>query len=254
MDWKDKLKNGLKKTGSAIKKGAIILAKEIEANETARRERVSVLNLLDKEQLKEISKKFDIDVHDSLEFYGFDEKPSEPTRNNYIIAIANNLSLEVIRTALTSINADERVFNKLKEIEEIRKMRERIVRKKFLEAKDELQRARDAINKSDWPEVLNHIRGAIDLSLKEKFGFKKIHPMSKFIEDARTLGLQLPSYEGIYGYFDFGSKRLHEGLIHTPLEAESAVKFVENFVDELNQIPVDENKVIEFKNKCRAVE
>jgi len=250
MSWKEKIK----KMGNALKEGAIIVVKEIERSEIARRERISVLRLLEKEQLKEISRKFDIDARNPFELYGFDEKPSEPTRDDYIDAVVNKLSLEEIKTALISIKADKRIFDKLKEIEENRKMRERILKKKFLESKDELKKAREATDRGDWAEVLNHIRVAIDLAIKEKFGFKKIQPMSLFLKDAEAMGLQLPSYSLIYDYFDEGSKRLHNGLIHNPLEAESILNFVEKFINELNSIPIDENKLNEFKIKCKVVE
>jgi hypothetical protein len=253
MNWKDKFKNGLKKTGSLIKKGAITAYKEFEKSQIALDERVSILRLLEKEQLKEISKKFDIDAHDSLEL-AIDEKPSEPTRDEYIDAIADKLSLEEIKTALISIKAEKRVFDKVKEVEKNRRLRESILKKRFLESKDEMRRAREAANKGDWPEVLNHIRVAIDLAIKEKFGFKKIQPMSLFIKDAETMGLPLPSHSLIYDYFDEGSKRLHNGLIHDPLEAKHVLNFVEDFINELNSIPVDENKLNEFKSKCKFVE
>jgi hypothetical protein len=253
MSWKDKVKFGLKKTGSLIKEGAITVAKEIERSETARQERITLLRLLEKDQLKEISKKFDIDAHPFELLVFEDEKPSEPTRDDYIDAVATKLSLEEIKTALISIKADKRIFDKLKEIEENRKMRERILKKKFLESKDELKKAREATDRGDWAEVLNHIRVAIDLAIKEKFGFKKIQPMSLFLKDAEAMGLQLPSYSLIYDYFDEGSKRLHNGLIHNPLEAESILNFVEKFINELNSIPIDENKLNDFKSKCKFV-
>jgi len=49
------------------------------------------------------------------------------------------------------------------------------------------------------------------------------------------------------------SKRLHDGLIHTPLEAENTLKFVTDFINELNSIPVDEKQLNEFKSKCEFV-
>jgi len=240
MKWKNKIK----KAGSTIKKGTINVAKKIKIAEKARRERISVLKLLTKEELREIKKKFDVEISPLFEL----------TRDVYIDSIANSLSLEEIETALISIGADERVFNRVEDIKKDRKLRGRIVKKIFLKSKDEIKKAEKAVEKQDWSEIFNHIRSAIDLALREKFGFKKIYSMKIFISDAKLMGLKLPAYNDIYRYFDYGSKRLHEGEIHTSLEAEHALGFVKRFINELNTIEVTEKEINEFKNKCKVVE
>jgi len=46
-----------------------------------------------------------------------------------------------------------------------------VKRARYIEARDELAKAKKAVNEGNWEEVLNHLRPAIDLAIKEKFGF-----------------------------------------------------------------------------------
>jgi hypothetical protein len=127
-------------------------------------------------------------------------------------------------------------------------------RAKYVSARDELEKAKQAVNKSQWEEVLNHLRPAIDLAIKEKFGFKKINPMKQFIIDAEKFGLQLPTYTMLYDYFDEGSQRIHSGKLNTPYECQKALEFVAGFIDRLDLTNVPKDKIDEFRRNCKAVE
>lgn len=60
--------------------------------------------------------------------------------------------------------------------------------------REELEKAKR--NVKDHPEdVMNYLRTAIDLAIKERFGFKEIPRMIKFIEQAEKAGFPLPSYD-----------------------------------------------------------
>jgi len=85
-------------------------------------------------------------------------------------------------------------------------------RARYVQARDDLEKAKKAVKDKQWDEVLNHLRPAIDLAIKEKFGFKKIQPMKQFLKDADKYGLPLPTYTMLYDYFDEGSQRIHECL------------------------------------------
>jgi len=127
-------------------------------------------------------------------------------------------------------------------------------RRRYVSAREELEKAIEAIKNSQWDEVLNHLRPAIDLSIKEKFGFKKINPMRLFLVDAEKYGLPLPTYSMLYDYFDEGSQRIHSGKLNTPYECKKALEFVAGFIDELELIDISKEKIDEFKQKSRFVE
>lgn len=126
-------------------------------------------------------------------------------------------------------------------------------RAKYVKARDELQRAKQAVKDKNWDEVLNHLRPAIDLAIKEKFGFRRIFPMKRFLSDAEEYNFPLPSYTMIYDYFDEGSHRIHEGKLNTPWECEKALSFVAEFIDRLDLVSVSQEDINEFKRKCKAV-
>lgn len=126
-------------------------------------------------------------------------------------------------------------------------------RAKFVKARDELQNALQAIGNKRWDDVLNHLRTAIDLAIKEKFGFQKIHPMKQFLEDADKHDFPLPSYTMIYDFFDEGSHRIHSGKIHTPWECQRALSFVTDFIDGLDLIEISPKQIDDFRKKCKAV-
>jgi hypothetical protein len=126
-------------------------------------------------------------------------------------------------------------------------------RKKYVTSREELTKAKEKIE-SNPEDVMGHLRTAIDLSIRERFGFSKIHKMINFLEDAERLDFTLPSYSLIYTYFNEGSKRLHEGKVHTPFEAREAIRTVTNFIDELELIQVTEEQTQNFKKECKFVE
>jgi hypothetical protein len=126
-------------------------------------------------------------------------------------------------------------------------------RKKFVNAIDELKKAENSINDEEWEDVLNHLRTAIELVIKEKFGFKKINRMIDFLKNADEFDLGLPSYSLIYEFYNEGSKRLHGGLVHTPFESKEALRTVNNFIQELNITEIDKKKIEEFKRKYTSV-
>jgi hypothetical protein len=127
-------------------------------------------------------------------------------------------------------------------------------RAKYVQARDELKKAKQAVKDKQWDEVLNHLRPAIDLALKEKFEFKKINPMKQFLQDAEKFNLPLPSYTMLYDYFDEGSQRIHAGKLNTPFECQNALEFVAGFIDRLELINVTPKEIGEFKKKSKAVE
>jgi hypothetical protein len=129
-----------------------------------------------------------------------------------------------------------------------------ITRKTYVKARDELEKAIQAVKTSQWEEVLNHLRPAIDIAIKEKFGFNRINPMKVFLTDAESSNFPLPSYTMLYDYFDEGSHRIHSGKLNTPYECQKALEFVAGFIDQLELIDVPKEVVEEFKKKCRAVE
>jgi len=128
------------------------------------------------------------------------------------------------------------------------------IRVTYVEARDELGKAKQAVKDRKWEEVLNHLRPAIDLALKEKFGLNKIHPMKQFLLDAEKYNLPLLSYSMIYDYFDEASQRLHGGKLHTPWECEKALSFVTELIDRLDVIDISKTDIDKFKKKSRTVE
>ena len=127
-------------------------------------------------------------------------------------------------------------------------------RVKYVQARDELEKAKKAVKAEEWDEVLNHLRPAIDLAMKEKFGFKKIQPMKTFLKDAEKYGLPLPTYTMLYDYFDEGSQRIHEGKLNTPYECQKALEFVAGFIDRLDLVNISQEEINDFKSKSKAVE
>lgn len=129
-----------------------------------------------------------------------------------------------------------------------------IKRARYVKAREELEKAKQAVKDKNWDEVLNHLRPAIDLSIKERFGFKWIHPMKKFLSEAEKHNFPLPSYTMIYHYFDEGSQRIHQGKLNTPWECEKALGFVAEFIDRLDLLEISPEEIEEFKKKSKAVD
>jgi len=126
-------------------------------------------------------------------------------------------------------------------------------RRKYVTARDELNKAIQACKSRDWEEILNHLRPAIDLALQERFGFKDIRYMQKFLAKAEDFEI-LPAYEMLYLFFDEGSKRIHKGKVHTPLDCQTAVDYVAKFIDQLDFLNIPKEKIEEFKQKYKFVE
>jgi len=128
-----------------------------------------------------------------------------------------------------------------------------IKRHTYVTAREELGNAKQAIKDGKYEDVLNHLRPAIDLAIKERFGFKKVK-MWQFLKDALTYNFPLPAYTMLYGYFDEGSQRLHSGRINTPYECQKALDFVNGFIDNLELIKISREEIDNFKKKCKWVE
>ena len=125
-------------------------------------------------------------------------------------------------------------------------------RKRYVSAFDELQKARDCLN-GKIEDVTLHLRPAINQALLERFRFKKIHPMSRFIDDAKKLNFPLPSYDFIYEIYDEGSDRLHAGKPPTSWEAHQMIKTVSSFIDALDLIEISDEDIDDFKKKSSTV-
>lgn len=126
-------------------------------------------------------------------------------------------------------------------------------RARYVQAREELEKAKKAVKAQQWEEVLNHLRPAIDLSLREKFGFAKIHPMKQFLADADKYNLPLPSYTMLYDFFDEGTQRIHGGKLNTPYECQKALEFVAGFIDRLEVMDISQRDIVEFKKKSGTV-
>lgn len=125
-------------------------------------------------------------------------------------------------------------------------------RVRYVSARDELEKVKNGIKGKKWDEIMNHIRPAIELALKEKIGLKDIH-MKQFLLDAKKYNFPLPSYDTIYYYYDEGSDRLHEGKVVTPWECENALSFVSGFIDRLDLIDISQKEIEDFKKKSNSV-
>jgi len=126
-------------------------------------------------------------------------------------------------------------------------------RRRYVTAREELEKARQAIKGGQWEDVFNRLRPAIDLAIKDKYGFNDIH-MKPFLDYSREHNeLKLPSIDLLYLIFDEGSGRLHGGKIHTPLECQTALEFVARFIDQLDLIAISKEEIESFKQKCKFV-
>ena len=125
-------------------------------------------------------------------------------------------------------------------------------RARYVKARDELEKARHAVTDENYEEVLNHLRPAIELAIKEKFGFKRIK-MWQFLRDAISYNFPLPSYETLYYYYIEGSERLHSGKLGTSLECKKALEFVAEFIDRLDLITTSQKDLDDFMSKSKAV-
>ena len=127
-------------------------------------------------------------------------------------------------------------------------------RARYVQAREELEKAKQAVKEKQWGEVLNHLRPAIDLALREKLGFTKIQPMRQFLIDAEKYNLPLPSYTMLYDYFDEGTQRIHGGKLNTPFECQKALEFVAGFIDRLEVANIPQEAIEKFKKMSKTVE
>jgi uncharacterized protein (UPF0297 family) len=127
-------------------------------------------------------------------------------------------------------------------------------RRKFIDARGELEKAKTLIQRNEMDDVITHVRSAIEFALKEKFGFRDIKGMKTFIDDAERHTLPIVSYDLIYKIYDFGSKRVHKGRILEPFEAEQILRVVSRYVEQLEMLQVPQSKIDEFKAKSSSVE
>ncbi len=127
-------------------------------------------------------------------------------------------------------------------------------RKKYITARESIQKALKALEENRLEDVFTNLRSAMDLALKERFGFAKINPMKRFFEDADKYNFPLPSYDLAYKYFDEGSVRIHSGKIHTSFDAREAIRYVSNFVDQLDLINVTQGQIEDFKRQSTSVQ
>jgi len=125
-------------------------------------------------------------------------------------------------------------------------------RVKYINARKHIQKARENLD-GNFEDVLYPLRTAIELSIKERFGFAKIHPMLTFLKDADKCGFPLPSYNSLYNIFDEGSNRVHGGMSGTVFELRLMITFVSQFIDALDTYDVPQEKIDEIK-KSNAVE
>lgn len=127
-------------------------------------------------------------------------------------------------------------------------------RRKYIKARECLERAKQAIKNGKDEDVFTNLRSAIELSVKERFGFTKIKSFYRFLKFADENGLYLPSIRMLYFYYNEGSSRLHAGRLHTPLEYQSSLIFVDNFIDRLELVKITKEEIDNFKKKCDCVE
>lgn len=174
------------------------------------------------------------------------------TANKNASTILLNTAIKYAEETFTNIRekmwlSDWQGLEKIKPVEYLT-----IDRKRYVSAFDELQKARDCLN-GKIEDVTLHLRPAINQSLLERFKFKKIHPMSRFIEDAKKYNFPLPSYDFIYEIYDEGSDRLHAGKPPTSWEAQQMIKTVSSFIDALDLIEINDKEIEEFKKKSTTV-
>jgi hypothetical protein len=127
-------------------------------------------------------------------------------------------------------------------------------RHKYITARQELENARQAVRDGKYENVLNHIRPAIELAIKERFGFTRFKNFWEFLVCADNSDFPLPSYDMLYFYFKEGSGRLHSGRLHTPLECQTALDFADGFIDRLELINISQEEIDNFKKNCKWVE
>jgi hypothetical protein len=127
-------------------------------------------------------------------------------------------------------------------------------RRKYITAREELETAKQMTKNGKYEEVLNHIRPALELALKERFGFQRFKNFWNFIEVAEKLNFPLPAFNMFYFYYGEGSGRLHAGKLNNPFECQIALTFASNFIDKLELVSITQEEIDNFKKNCPFVE
>jgi len=127
-------------------------------------------------------------------------------------------------------------------------------RRKYITAREELETAKRATKDKNYGEVLNHIRPAIELAIKERFGFTKIKKFWNFLTDADRLNFPLPAFDMLYFYYGEGSGRLHAGKLGNDFECQTALGFADGFIDRLELVTISQEEIDRFKKDCEWVE
>jgi len=127
-------------------------------------------------------------------------------------------------------------------------------RRKYVSAREELQWVKQAVKDRKYEDVLNHLRSAIELAIKERFGFKRFKNFYNFLVKADEYNFPLPSYEMLYYYYSEGSGRIHAVKLNTPFECQIALNFADGFIDRLELCNISPEKIDDFKNKSKVVE
>ena len=127
-------------------------------------------------------------------------------------------------------------------------------RRKYITAREELVTAQQMTKNGKYEEVLNHIRPALELAIKERFGFTKFKNFLNFLIDADKMNFPLSSFDVLYFYYGEGSGRIHAGKLSTPYECHSALIFAEGFIERLETVNITPEQIEAFKKKCNWVE
>jgi hypothetical protein len=173
--------------------------------------------------------------------------------NNLKLAIANyRYALDVMFDGIRKI-MHEKNWTPMKKIslEDYVLMTKR---RKYIDARQNLENAKQAVKNGKEEDILTNLRSAIELAVKERFGFTKFKTFGRFLEFADKNDFPLPSYDMLYFFYNEGSGRLHAGRLHTPLEYQSALEFVDSFIDNLELVTISQEEIENFKKKCDSVE
>ncbi len=127
-------------------------------------------------------------------------------------------------------------------------------RRRYITAREELGTAQQMTKNGKYEEVLNHVRPALELAIKERFGFTKFKNFWKFLIDADNLNFPLPAFDMLYFYYGEGSGRIHAGKLSNPFECKTALNFADGFIDRLELVSISKEEIDNFKKNCSWVE
>ena len=127
-------------------------------------------------------------------------------------------------------------------------------RRKYITAREELETAKQMAKNGFYEEVLNHVRPALELAIKERFGFTRFKKFWSFLEVADKENFPLPAFDMLYFYYGEGSGRIHAGKLGNPFECQTALTFASNFIDKLELVSITQEEIYNFKKNCPFVE